>query len=154
DKFQLFHSLCAAVGLGSMAILSGAPQGTDKRPATPGVFSHLFISTGYLENAGAVRTYSLDPALEVAPFGMLPAAARGLPVLGINPPLSPKAGDVFYVSWMPPPTNKALAAMQSVKIEARLTEDGTLKTSVRYSLRGDNELLLRVTFHRTATEKQ
>jgi len=153
DKLKLFQTLCAAAGLGSMGVLSGAPEGTEKRPATPTAFSHLLISTGYYEN-GTVHTYRLDPALEVAPFGVVSPAARKPPLLAINPPLSPKAIDVFLVTWLPASNGRTLAAVQSVNVNSELVADGTLKTAVRYSLRGDNELLLRVTFHKTPPEKQ
>jgi len=153
DKLKLFQTLCAVVGIGSMGVLSGAPEGTEKRPATPAAFSHLLISAGYYENA-TVHTYRLDPGLEVAPFGVVSPAARKPPLLAINPPLNPKAMDVFFLTWLPAPSGQTLAAVQSVNVNSELVADGTLKTAVRYSLRGDNELLLRVTFHKTPPEKQ
>ena len=38
-------------------------------------------------------------------------------------------------------------------MDAVLAADGQLSAKVHYSLRGDNELLLRVAFHQTAKEK-
>src|SRR6202040_4269725 len=38
-------------------------------------------------------------------------------------------------------------------VNATLNPDGTLAAKVRYSLRGDNELLLRVAFHKAPKEK-
>jgi hypothetical protein len=45
------------------------------------------------------------------------------------------------------------AAFQKVGVNAELGEDGKLTAKVKYTLRGDNELLLRVAFHQTAKEK-
>src|SRR5208283_3073233 len=43
-------------------------------------------------------------------------------------------------------------SIQRVSIEAALGSDGTLKSKVHYSIRGQNELLLRVAFHQTPKE--
>jgi len=45
------------------------------------------------------------------------------------------------------------AGKQTVSVKAVLTEDGKLTAHVHYSLRGDNELLLRVGFHQTPKDK-
>jgi len=44
-------------------------------------------------------------------------------------------------------------SLQIVKVAASLAPDGQLSAKVHYSLRGDNELLLRVTFHKAAQRK-
>ena len=38
-------------------------------------------------------------------------------------------------------------------MDATLAADGTLKAKVHYTMRGENELLLRVAFHQAAREK-
>jgi hypothetical protein len=40
-----------------------------------------------------------------------------------------------------------------VNVDASLSAEGTLSTKVRYTMRGDNELLLRVAFHQSPKEK-
>src|SRR5207253_1837078 len=45
------------------------------------------------------------------------------------------------------------AARQKVEVDATLASDGKLTAKVHYSLRGDNELLLRVAFHQSPKEK-
>src|SRR5262249_29705379 len=42
---------------------------------------------------------------------------------------------------------------QNVDIKATLSADGTLNAKVKYTMRGDNELLLRVAFHQSPREK-
>jgi hypothetical protein len=67
-----------------------------------------------------------------------------LPETKENSPLSP---------WLKVPVDLPFAASQQVNVEAVLAVDGQLSAKVHYSLRGDNELLLRVAFHQTAKEK-
>jgi len=93
-------------------------------------------------------TYFLDPALEVAPFGAVPAEFRGRKALQ----LAGKCEDgkdcfVSITNELPFPSK------QAVNIKASLRNEETLKAIVNYSLRGDNELLLRVAFHQTPKEK-
>ncbi len=44
-------------------------------------------------------------------------------------------------------------ASQRVSVDALLAADGTLSAKVKYSMRGDNELLLRVAFHQSPRDK-
>jgi hypothetical protein len=46
------------------------------------------------------------------------------------------------------------ASTQKVSVYATLDADGKLTAKARYSMRGDNELLLRVAFHQSAEEKR
>jgi hypothetical protein len=55
--------------------------------------------------------------------------------------------------WLTVPVDLPFAASQQVNVDAVLAADGKLSAKVHYSLRGDNELLLRVAFHQTAKEK-
>jgi len=55
--------------------------------------------------------------------------------------------------WPTIPLELPYASTQHVKIEALLAGDGKLSANVHYSLRGDNELLLRVAFHQAPKEK-
>jgi hypothetical protein len=45
------------------------------------------------------------------------------------------------------------ASVQQVRVDASLASDGKLTAKVHYSLRGDNELLLRIAFHHTPKDK-
>src|SRR5262249_38321828 len=44
-------------------------------------------------------------------------------------------------------------ASQSVAMDAAIGTDGTLSSKVRYRMRGDNELMLRLAFHQSPREK-
>jgi hypothetical protein len=91
----------------------------------------------------------LDPAVEVAPFGMISSAYRGKTVLCI-PKSKLERGLGF---WERVPEEIPFAASQYVNVVATLGADGKLSAKVHYSLRGDNELLLRVGFHQTPKDK-
>jgi len=91
----------------------------------------------------------LDPGLEVAPYGMVPAKLRGKTVLRFGP-CAADGHDCFEKIPNEPP----FPASQQVRTISTINPDGRLTSKVNYALRGDNELLLRVTFHTTPKEKQ
>jgi len=90
-----------------------------------------------------------DPSLEVAPLGVVPAQLRGKIVLT----LSPRDHGDYFDPWAELPEDLPFRAFQMVGVDASLEADGKLTARVKYTLRGDNELLLRVAFHQTAKEK-
>jgi hypothetical protein len=91
----------------------------------------------------------LDPGLEVAPYGMLPAKLRGKTILRFGP-CAADGHDCFEKIPNEPP----FPASQQVRTISTINPNGALTSKVNYALRGDNELLLRVTFHTTPKEKQ
>lgn len=143
DKYVLFAALAAAVQLHVDPALTGY---CDKAAVTlPGVFKHLVEVAATKE-----QEYWLDPALEVAPFGMIsPAPAKCALLL--------RRGGVALNSsgqeWVNVPTQPPFAAFQKVNVDAKINDEGQLSAKVKYVLRGQNELLLRVAFHQTAKEK-
>ena len=143
DKYILFAALATVVHLRVDAALTGfCDQGATARP---GVFKHLVVVASTREGQ-----YWLDPALEVAPFGMIsptPAKCalflqRGLVALN-------STGQ----EWVDVPADLPFAAFQKVNVNAVITEEGQLKAKVKYVLRGENELVLRIAFHQTPKEK-
>ena len=112
--------------------------------ARPSVFQKVLVIV-----KGQTKGIALDPSLEIAPFGLIPAEYRGKRALGLS---LQGAGDYFYY-WVSLPEYVPLHARQRVDVTAVLADDGELTATVRYALRGDNELLLRVAFHQTAKEK-
>jgi hypothetical protein len=92
------------------------------------------------------KTYWLDPALEVAPFGMVSSSLRGKPALMLS---SASDSRVFENVLKSLP----FAASQRVRVDAALTSDGVLHAKVHYTMRGENELVLRVAFHQSPREK-
>ena len=88
----------------------------------------------------------LDPALDVAPFGALPASLRGKKALVLG-------ADEKTPCWTTIPADLPYPSMQRVNVDATLDASGTLSARVKYAMRGDNELLLREAFHQAPKEK-
>jgi hypothetical protein len=142
DKFVLFAALSSALDLRARALLTGYcnPQGI----ARPSAFTHLLISAG----DGQTNLW-LDPSLEVAPFGVVSAPGKCAFVLAREFFLRNSTGH----EWQPISPRFPFASFQRVNVDAALAQDGTLNAKVRYTMRGENELLLRVAFHQSPREK-
>jgi hypothetical protein len=147
DKMVLFSALTRSAKMPAIVALAGAPDNADKLLPRPSLFSHALVWTGTGKEGSG---FWLDPSTEVAPFRMIGANLRGksafllLPDTKENSSLSP---------WMTVPDDLPFSATQQVNVEAALAADGQLNAKVHYSLRGDNELLLRVAFHQTVKDK-
>jgi hypothetical protein len=148
DKYVLFSALAATVGISTNALLTGAPVSTESQVPTPSPFTHLLIGSFQYE-----RSFWLDPSVEVAPFGMIPSNLRGNPSLSIEnwTKLLSNAPLRIHVTpcWQKVESSLPFRASQIVGLDASLDTDGKLTSKVHYSLRGDNELLLREAFHKT-----
>ena len=143
DKYVLFAALSAARNLRADAVLTGFCD--NKALAMPGVFKHLVVLAWTKE-----QRYWLDPAIEVAPFGMIsPAGAECALLLRRDFFVANAVGQ----EWINTPTELPFAAFQKVGVDATITDAGQLTAKVKYVLRGENELLLRVAFHKSPKEK-
>jgi Domain of Unknown Function with PDB structure (DUF3857) len=144
DKYVLYSALAAAVGFRADAVLTGF---CDKKAlATPLAFKHLVILSATKE-----QQYWLDPAVEVAPFGVIsPTEAKCAFLLRRDFSVTSAAAGQ---EWVPLPTALPFAAFQRVSVDAAIAEDGQLTAKVKYVLRGENELLLRVAFHQAPKDK-
>ncbi|HEY6269154.1 MAG TPA: DUF3857 domain-containing protein [Candidatus Acidoferrum sp.] len=145
DKYLLFKALAEAAKLSAGAALIGPAKRTAALMASPAAFSHLVVVYDYV---------ALDPSLEVAPFGALPASYRGGTALSfgvvdpgplVDLPATPTFGGI--------PKDLPFPSSQKVNVNASLDPDGKLTAKVHYSMRGDNELLLRLGFHQTPKDK-
>ena len=83
----------------------------------------------------------MESSAEVAPFGFLPALLRGKPAFVIS---AEGIGKMMETPAEPP-----FLSTQRVEIEGRISDLGKLTARIRYQLRGDNEFVLRLAFHRT-----
>jgi Domain of Unknown Function with PDB structure (DUF3857) len=143
DKYVLFAALASAVRVSARAGLVGYCDA--KTPARTTVFKRLVIIAGEGEYG-----FWLDPSLEVAPFGVIPPNPGGCVFMlsraffGMN-----STGHEWQWANPRPP----FPSIQRVTVGARLSSDGTLDANVKYVLRGDNELLLRVAFHQAPRDK-
>jgi Domain of Unknown Function with PDB structure (DUF3857) len=140
DKFALFAALastCCSVSAGLVhssdtIALGGMPR--------PDAFDHVLAATAY-----SMQYDWMDLSLEVAPFGMVPSQFRKKRALVISP--------LSSSTWSEIPDTLPFAGFQKVAVDASLSEEGKLSARVKYILRGDNELLLRLAFHQTLKEK-
>jgi hypothetical protein len=147
DKMVLFSALTRAAKMPAIVALAGAPDNAEKLLPRPSLFSHALVWTG-TEKEGP--GFWLDPSMEVAPFRMIGANLRGKPAFLLLPGTKENGS---LSPWLTAPVDLPFAASQQVNVDAVLTANGELSAKVHYSLRGDNELLLRVAFHQTAKEK-
>jgi hypothetical protein len=145
DKMVLFLALTRAAQMPAIVALAGAPDAAEKMLPRPSMFTHALVWSGK-DGAG----FWLDPGMEVAPFRMIGATLRGKPAFLLLPDTQENSS---LAPWLTVPVDLPFAASQQVNVDAVLGADGALSAKVRYSLRGDNELLLRVAFHQTAKEK-
>jgi len=143
DKYVLFAALTAAVDLHVDPALTGFCD--EKAVALPGVFQHLVVIS-YTRQ----QDYWLDPTVEVAPFGMItPPGAKC--ALFLNRRILALASEAH--EWIDVPTRLPFAAFQKVNVDATITKEGVLTARVKYLVRGENELLLRVAFHQAPKDK-
>jgi hypothetical protein len=140
DKFILYASLARdVVTLPRASFVSNAMPKESAGLARPTVFDQLLTEVGVPS-----VSWWVDLNLEVAPFGMVPPQFRAKRALMILPNDENVWRDIRIDSD---------AGKQSVHVEAALGSDGKLTAHVHYSLRGDNELLLRVAFHQSPKDK-
>jgi hypothetical protein len=146
DKFFLFQALAKAAGLKAEAALIGPSKKISSLVANPARFNHLLVSV----NSCACL---LDPSLEVAPFRVLPASYRGSTALFLGIDTGPMV-DLPPSSMMGQiPQDLPFPSVQKVDLVASLDDVGKLTAKVNYTMRGDNELLLRVAFHQSPKDK-
>jgi hypothetical protein len=93
----------------------------------------------------AGKDFWLDPSIEVAPFGLVPSNLFGKFALRFFYRSDSDQFDEITTSF-------PFASSQRVTIDAALVGDGKLTVKAKYTMRGDNELLLRVAFHKTPKE--
>jgi len=141
DKYVLFAALAdnffGPARAGLICSFAGDPQTALPRPAS---FNHLLTMTGWPS-----INFWLDLNVEVAPYQVIPSQVRGKNAFVVGPAVT----DL----WRQVDDFLPFRARQSVSINASLASDGMLKANVHYSLRGDNELLLRVAFHQSPKDK-
>lgn len=136
DKHTLLASLARAAGLEVYPVLISLSRKIDPDVPSPSQFDHV-ISAARV----AGETFWLDTTTEVAPFRLLAASLRDKQALGI-PPAAP-------ARLVTTPADPPFPSTQRVEIEGQVNELGKLSARVRYTLRGDAELLLRSAFRRT-----
>ena len=146
DKFFFFQALAKASGLEAEAALIGPSKKFNSLVANPARFDHLLVSV-------ASCVCLLDPSLEVAPFRVLPASYRGSTALFLGIDTAPLADGPPSSMMGQIPQDLPFPSFQRVDLIASIDDTGELAAKVRYTMRGDNELLLRLAFHQSSKEK-
>jgi hypothetical protein len=146
DKFVILSALASTQNLPLEAALVGTDENVPSQLPRTSLFVRVLTNMGPL--------VWCDPSLEVAPFGLLSPGLRGKKAFRVfNPPASNPLADIAYAFWFPIPVELPFPSIQKVNVDAALAADGKLTTKVHYAMRGDNELVLRVAFHKTPKEK-
>ena len=158
DKFALLSGLAWAFGIESRIALFGSAAKISGQLPSPSSFVNCAVLSNiprppHYEGHGLSsvcdhcgKDYWLAPSLEVAPFAVLPSNIRGKEALIPN-----------YMFALAPfakaPNELPFSSTQTVHIDSALNLDGKLTAKVHYSMRGDNELLLREAFHHSPKEQ-
>ena len=126
-------------GIAAPALALSIDTSKDKVPRIS-AFSKILV-----EATVSGKDFWLDPSIEVAPFGLVPSNLLGKFALRFFFRSESDSFDKITASL-------PFASSQHVTIEATLLGDGKLNAKAKYIMRGDNELLLRVAFHKTPKE--
>ena len=120
---------------GSVALLSSSAA-VDAHLPWPGALNHALL----VVTAGKDVLW-MDPSSDVLPFRMLLPNLRGKQALIASSAVPPHFAET--------PRDLPFPSTQTVEISGRVSSLGKLVARVRYTLRGDNEVPLRMAFHRT-----
>lgn len=140
DKYALFAALTNSFGIAQVGLISSANKDIRASLPRPSVFDHLLMIIRWPS-----INFWFDLNVEVAPFRVIPSEFRGRTVLVVGPLVSE--------TWRRVENALPFQAKQTVLLDASLSTEGKLTAKVHYSMRGDNELLLRVAFHQSPKEK-
>jgi len=136
DKHTLLAAMLEAAGIRSDAVLIPSLRKLDTSLPSPSQFDHVITAVPL--NGQLVW---MDTTTEVAPFRLLAASLRNKSAL-----LVPADGPGKIVET---PQDPPFLSTQRVEVDAQVNELGKLTSKLRYFVRGDNELALRIAFRRT-----
>jgi len=140
DKHTLLASLLAASGYQASSVLINSGRKIDPDIPSPSQFDHVFT----MVPLGKEEIW-MDTTTEVAPFRLLSSVLRKKQALIIPqdgvPHLEETPAD-------PPMVNRQLS-----EIDGKVNEFGKLSAHVKYELRGDTELYMRMLFRHVPRNK-
>ena len=143
DKFRLFATLS---GIAQAGFVANSADSRAEAVPSPACFTYLLA---FAPQVGF--SYWFDLNAEVAPEGLIPTQFRGKPIFETAWSIAESAhsqwGTLNSFNMRPN------LGSQGVSAKALIDADGNLLAKVHYTMRGDNELLLRVAFHKTEKEK-
>jgi Domain of Unknown Function with PDB structure (DUF3857) len=141
DKIYLLVALLSNVKRTRMLLVSSS-DAPERQLPRPTLFTQIL-----LEIDDGKRVIYLDPSLEVAPYGMIRPDLRGKKALDLSASCSGAS------CWKTISGELPFSSTQRVSVDATITPEGALNAKVKYSMRGDNELLLRLAFHQSPRDK-
>jgi hypothetical protein len=143
DKVRLLSVLVSQTRANAKIVLHSRDRSLEKELPRPNLLSGALLAV--TDESGP---HFLDPGAGVAPFGVLPADLRKRKVLALSA-YSKDTDNCFLET----PADLPFRSRQNVTINANIGQDGDLKAKVTYTMRGDNELLLRLAFHKQPKEQ-
>jgi len=135
DKCALLAALVNAAGFHSDVALLSSSAKLDADIPWPGALNHAVL----VVTAGKDVLW-MDPSSDVLPFRMLLPNLRGQQALIASATVAPHFAET--------PSALPFLSKQTVEITGRVSSLGRLAARIRYTLRGDNEVALRMAFHR------
>lgn len=136
DKHTLLASLLDAVGIQAYPVLIGAGHELVPDVPSPAQFDHLITAVSM-----GGRLPWLDTTPEVAPFGYLLGVLRGKKALVVSSDKPPALIDT--------PADPPAKGLETFRIDAKLSDSGTLEGKIERSIQNDDtEILLRTAFRR------
>ena len=136
DKHTLLAAMLEAAGIHSDAVLIPSLRKLDTSLPSPSQFDHMI--TAVPVNGQLIW---MDTTTEVAPFRLIAASLRNKSALLVP---ADGAGKIVQTPQDPP-----FLSTQRVEVDAQVNQLGKLTSKLRYFVRGDNELALRIAFRRT-----
>ena len=143
EKAKLLTDLLAQNPVSPLPLMYSRAISLETQLPRPSLLSGALVR---LKEKG--QDFALSVSLPVAPFGLVPAEIRGRKALAVCT-MSPGITNCFSEV----PRLLPFPATQKVTIDATIGPEGELKAKAKYTMRGDNELLLRVAFHQSPREK-
>jgi tetratricopeptide (TPR) repeat protein len=140
DKHTLLASLLEASGYHASSVLINSGRKLDPEIPSPSQFDHVFT----LVPLGNEKVW-MDSTTEVAPFRLLSAQLRKKQALII-----PQDGAPHLEETPPDPP---MVNRQISEIDGKVTEVGKLSAHIKYELRGDSELYMRMLFRHVPRNK-
>ncbi|HEX4076297.1 MAG TPA: DUF3857 domain-containing protein [Candidatus Acidoferrales bacterium] len=140
DKHTLLASMLQAAGIPSNAVLISYEHKLDPSMPSPAQFNHMITAVPI-----GKELIWMDATAEVAPFRLLASPLRNKLALVV-----PADGDAKVIET---PADPPFLSTQHVEIDASVSDLGKLTGQVHYTVRGDNELVLRLAFRRTPETK-
>ncbi|MDP9039220.1 MAG: tetratricopeptide repeat protein [Acidobacteriota bacterium] len=137
DKHTLLAAMLRAAGFTPDAVLIGAGVRFNQAVPSPSAFNHLITRV----SIGGQPVW-LDTTSEIAPYRMLYAAIRDKQALVVPDAGTPRLDRT--------PAAPPFPSVQTMDADGSLDAQGTSRSRLTFTTRGDVELLLRAAFHQTS----